>query len=229
MIHDEDVRILLICELRRISNDVLQVDAFEAVRRGHVRLLKGLIETGHAKIMDRDAHNATLLHWAAGGAQVGICRYLLEQGAENNALGGDLLSTPLQWATGHAEAPFAIPFLIEQDAYPTIKDTKGRNTLHYLMRCWSVMSLLPILHQPIDVDAWEAQERTPLILAAVAGDALFVDILLHHGADSNAQDIRGFSPLHCAVTDGNIDCIQKLAEQNADLVAKDKIGRTPET
>ncbi len=90
------------------------------------------------------------------------------------------------------------------------------------------MSLLHILHQPIDVDARDAQERTPLMLAAVAGDTLFVGILLHHGANSNAQDIHGFSPLQCAAIDGNIDCIQKLAEKNADLVAKDEIGRTPE-
>ncbi len=62
MMHDEDVRVWPICELCRISDVVLQVDAFEAVRRGDVRLLKELIETGHPRIMDRDADNATLLH-----------------------------------------------------------------------------------------------------------------------------------------------------------------------
>ncbi|KAA1475760.1 hypothetical protein DENSPDRAFT_444704 [Dentipellis sp. KUC8613] len=42
--------------------------------------------------------NITPLHWAAINAQVAACRYLLEQGAEVDALGGDLVATPMQWA-----------------------------------------------------------------------------------------------------------------------------------
>lgn len=60
--------------------------------------LRQLIESGKAKAMDRDDQNVTPLHWAAINAQLPACKYLLEQGAEVDALGGDLLATPMQWA-----------------------------------------------------------------------------------------------------------------------------------
>lgn len=60
--------------------------------------MRELIESGQAKATDRDAQNITPLHWAAINAQLAACRYLLEQGAEVDALGGDLVATPMQWA-----------------------------------------------------------------------------------------------------------------------------------
>lgn len=47
---------------------------------------------------DRDAQNITALHWAAINNQVLACKILLENGAEVDALGGDLNATPLHWA-----------------------------------------------------------------------------------------------------------------------------------
>lgn len=60
--------------------------------------MRHLIESGKAKATDRDPQNITALHWAAINAQMAACRYLLEQGAEVDALGGDLVATPMQWA-----------------------------------------------------------------------------------------------------------------------------------
>ncbi|THU75997.1 hypothetical protein K435DRAFT_705907, partial [Dendrothele bispora CBS 962.96] len=57
-----------------------------------------LIESGQAKAADRDEQSITPLHWAAINAQIAACRYLLDQGAEVDALGGDLVVTPMQWA-----------------------------------------------------------------------------------------------------------------------------------
>ena len=57
-----------------------------------------MIESGKAKATDRDPQNITALHWAAINAQIGACRYLLDQGAEVDARGGDLIATPMQWA-----------------------------------------------------------------------------------------------------------------------------------
>jgi hypothetical protein len=41
--------------------------------------------------------------WAVINAQLPACRYLLEQGAGVNALGGDLVTTPMQWAPGGSQ------------------------------------------------------------------------------------------------------------------------------
>ncbi|RPD63410.1 hypothetical protein L227DRAFT_388652 [Lentinus tigrinus ALCF2SS1-6] len=74
------------------------VNIFVAAQRGDVETIRSLIESGKASATDRDEQNITPLHWAAINAQVAACRYLLEQGAEVDALGGDLVATPMQWA-----------------------------------------------------------------------------------------------------------------------------------
>lgn len=83
--------------------------------------LRHLVESGLAKVTDRDEQNVTPLHWAAINAQVAACRYLLEQGAEVDALGGDLVATPMQWAARY-EDPIVIP-VSSSHAYPLPKET----------------------------------------------------------------------------------------------------------
>jgi palmitoyltransferase ZDHHC13/17 len=69
-----------------------------AAQRGDIKLLHHLIESGQARATDRDdsEQNISPLHWAAVNAQLPACRYVLEQGAEVDALGGDLVATPMQ-------------------------------------------------------------------------------------------------------------------------------------
>ncbi|ORY76495.1 hypothetical protein BCR35DRAFT_252388, partial [Leucosporidium creatinivorum] len=47
---------------------------------------------------DRDAQGITALHWAAINNHLLACKLLLERGAEVDAVGGDLMATPLHWA-----------------------------------------------------------------------------------------------------------------------------------
>ena len=45
------------------------------------------------------------------------------------------------------------------------------------------------------------------------------EILLEHGADLNARDIEGWTPLHAASATGNVQMINILIEEGASLVA----------
>lgn len=73
-------------------------NVFIAAQRGDLNYIREEIESGRAKATDRDAQSITALHWAAINANLPVCQYLLEQGAEVDATGGDLMATPLQWA-----------------------------------------------------------------------------------------------------------------------------------
>ncbi|KAI3614840.1 palmitoyltransferase akr1 [Moniliophthora roreri] len=199
---------------------------FVAAQRGDVALIRSLIESGQAKATDRDEQNITPLHWAAINAQVAACRYLLEQGAEVDALGGDLVATPMQWAARNGYL-YVIHLLISHNADPTITDSQGYNTLHLVTHSSSVMPLLYLLHQPINVDSRDSQGHTSLMWAAYQGDALSVELLLKHGASPLARDDAGLTPLHWAVVRANRAIIRKLVEKGADLTAKDGEGRTP--
>ena len=201
------------------------MDIFVAAQRGDIHLIRELIESGRARATDRDEQNITPLHWAAINAQVPACRYLLEQGAEVDALGGDLVATPMQWAARNGYL-YAIQVLIAHGADPNIRDTQGYNTLHLVTHSSSIMPLLYLLHQPISVDERDSAGHTALMWAAYQGDALSVEILLKHGANPNSRDDSGLSPLHWAVVRGNKVCIRRLFEKGAEIHAKDNEGRT---
>jgi len=202
-----------------------QTDIFLAAQRGDVTLIRELIESGKAKATDKDDANITPLHWAAINAQTAACRYLLDQGAEVDALGGDLVATPMQWAARNGYL-YVIQLLVAYNADPNIADSQGYNTLHLVTHSSSIMPLLYLLHQPVNVDSRDSQGHTSLMWAAYQGDALSVDLLLRHGASPTTSDDTGLTPLHWAVVRGNRVCIQRLIEKGADIGAKDGEGRT---
>ncbi|THH12426.1 hypothetical protein EW146_g7710 [Bondarzewia mesenterica] len=202
-----------------------EVNIFVASQRGDISLMRELIESGKARATDRDEQNITPLHWAAINAQVAACRYLLEQGAEVDALGGDLMATPMQWAARGGYL-YVIQLLVAHNADPNIKDSQGYNTLHLVTHSSTIMPLLYLLHQPISVDERDTNGHTALMWAAYQGDALSVDLLLKHGANTNVKDDAGLTPLHWAVVRGNRMCIRRLIEKGAEISAKDNEGRT---
>ncbi|KAK2460369.1 hypothetical protein APHAL10511_007534 [Amanita phalloides] len=208
------------------ANATQEVNIFIAAQRGDVQLMRELIDSGKARATDRDAQNITPLHWAAINAHVAACRYLLEQGAEVDAVGGDLVATPMQWAARNGYL-YVIHLLISYNADPNVTDAQGYNSLHLVTHSSSIMPLLYLLHQPVNVDSRDAQGHTSLMWAAYQGDALSVDLLLRHGANPNLKDDAGLTPLHWAVVRGNRVCIRRLVEKGADLTAKDSEGRTP--
>jgi ankyrin repeat protein len=63
----------------------------------------------------------------------------------------------------------------------------------------AVPELQTLLGQPGDIDARDESGRTALMLATLHGQARAVDMLLAHGADPNAADAQGVSPLQAAI------------------------------
>ncbi|KAG8908849.1 palmitoyltransferase akr1 [Tulasnella sp. 403] len=232
---------------RTVTHDE-PVNIFLAAQRGDVDTIRNLIDSGKATAQDRDDQNVTPLHWAAINAQLAACKYLLEQGAEVDALGGDLLATPMQWAAVRIFSPdtllrhvdldpasvqrngflYIIDLLIAHNADPTIADSQGYNTLHLVTHSSTVMPLLYLLHLcPISPDVPDTSGHTSLMWAAYQGDAISVDILLKAGASPLKKDDAGLTALHWAVVRGNKWCIRKLIEAGADINARDDAGKTP--
>jgi hypothetical protein len=71
---------------------------FLAAQQGDLTTLHELLATGQAKATDRDSGNITALHWAAINNRLLASKELLSFGADVDAVGGELLATPLQWA-----------------------------------------------------------------------------------------------------------------------------------
>jgi hypothetical protein len=66
-----------------------------------------------------------------------------------------------------------------------------------------------------------------LLDAAREGDAARVKELLRKGANANARDKSGWTPLHWAASYGRVDVARLLLEHGADPGIRDKDGRTP--
>ncbi|KAF8817845.1 hypothetical protein IE077_003622 [Cardiosporidium cionae] len=65
-----------------------------------------------------------------------------------------------------------------------------------------------------------------LIAAAGRSDILEVRKLLSEGYNINAVDNYGYTPLHNAALNGNIDIVQYLVDKGCDINAVDNYGNT---
>ena len=78
-----------------------------------------------------------------------------------------------------------------------------------------------------DPDARNAQEQTPLILAAQKGSTEAASLLLEAGADVNTRDQRGLSALAYAAGLGHLSVAQALLARGADVNSKSQGDVTP--
>jgi ankyrin repeat protein len=79
----------------------------------------------------------------------------------------------------------------------------------------------------VDVTARDADGNTPLLLAAIYAGPECVELLIKKGADVNAKNKLGATPLHRAAT--NYEKAKLLIDAGADVKVKTKSGRTPLT
>jgi ankyrin repeat protein len=75
--------------------------------------------------------------------------------------------------------------------------------------------LQTLLDKQPDIDARDAGGRTALMLATLHGQTRAVDVLLAHGADPNAADARGITPLQAAVGGNYPDIVAALQRGGA--------------
>jgi ankyrin repeat protein len=66
-----------------------------------------------------------------------------------------------------------------------------------------------------------------LLAAAHKGDAEEVGSLLRAGADVDAKDQEGMTPLSCTAMYGHKDIVESLLRAGAEVDARDKEGKTP--
>ncbi|MCJ1475744.1 Ankyrin repeat domain-containing protein 52 [Lambiella insularis] len=76
------------------------------------------------------------------------------------------------------------------------------------------------------INARDAMGRTALFWAVLCGDIYAVKQLLWSGADPNVADSRGSTPLHQWVMEGSEQMLDALLEAEANINARDYLGRT---
>lgn len=105
-------------------------------------------------------------------------------------------------------------------------DEWGANLLNTAIEAkrWDIVELA--LEQGADVNAPDAAEQTPLLLAVMMSNIPQIRFLLRKGANVNAADYVGETPLISACTLGKVSVAKLLLASGANVHAKTKSGHT---
>ena len=99
--------------------------------------------------------------------------------------------------------------------------------LFKVIRAGDLKAVSAQLDAGVDVNARDADDNTPLLLVAVYTGPDCVELLLKRGADVNAVNKLGVTPLHRAAT--NYEKAKLLVDAGANVKVTTKSGRTPLT
>ncbi|XP_023314855.1 serine/threonine-protein phosphatase 6 regulatory ankyrin repeat subunit A-like [Trichogramma pretiosum] len=220
-----------------------------ALAYNKIEALKALLRRGADPNL-ADAKGSTLLHdMCKRGDDLdeeddaeALARRLFEIGAENEALPRVRLdaldgegSAALHLAVGRRGL---VELLLRQGADPNVADAEGFTTLHLICKldpnfAERFFAICDEVAREVRLDARDKLGRTAL---HVARGKTLIELLLRRGADPNAADEEGSTPLHILCRDSrdkNFDYAKRLLEVSEEIGrpllvnARDKNGWTP--
>jgi tetratricopeptide (TPR) repeat protein len=136
----------------------------------------------------------TALHWAAWEGHSGICNYLLQQGADIDAVYAGDMGTPLIYAINNNKPETAL-HLIQAGANVNYVMPGNVQALHLCANLRQTKVLEAIVKKTDNVNALTEEGFTALMLAAYRYHFSCCDILLAHGADPALKNKHGYSAL----------------------------------
>ena len=203
-----------------------------AVERSNATVIRSLVEAGaDLAATDRNGHIPLVLA-AIHNENADIVSALFAATAAIAATGVDPnagvagRSTLLHFAALGNNSTDVLRWLLSTGADPNTTDDRGRTALHILATktrlrsAGSLESLVTFGLAPIlrTLDERSSRSRT----------FANVSLLLHAGADPNARDVRGQTPLHAAAQEGDYArVIELLLEAGAEPRLTDNAGHRP--
>ncbi|KAK6831891.1 hypothetical protein RU639_002809 [Aspergillus parasiticus] len=199
---------------------------FLAAAHGHKLITELLIERG-AEVSTRDEDNRTPLFAAVQSGHTPIVEVLTKHGVDVRAQDNAGL-TPLHIAVkfGH---PQMVDLLLRHGADANAADRDGVTPVFIAAFTRHNTILQNLIQHRGQVNCKTSLEAwTPLHAAcARAKEATTVQLLLDHGAEVDAADSHGNTPLFCAAANGSPAIIEILIQYNAQVNATQEHGLTP--
>ncbi len=202
---------------------------YKAIRSSPDVLLPALVKAG-LKINGSDSKGITPLHIAAEQGSDMAARHLLNAGAKIDPRSNDGL-TPLCVAASKG-SPTTVELLCKKGANVNFQTPRGMTPLMFAASQHDGDETIPILVNAgarlelTDKDGMTALHHA--LKEALEGWTDNTRALLVAGADVNAKDSQGNTPLHIAAEiTFNTDIISLLLEKGAKKNVKNKAGLTP--
>ncbi|XP_071809024.1 palmitoyltransferase ZDHHC17-like [Asterias amurensis] len=211
----------------RSKPDQSTFDVIKAVQYGALDRVKELVENG-LDVQEPDKENVTLLHWASINNRLDIAKYLINQGAIIDQLGGDLNSTPLHWGARQGHLPMVV-LLMQYGADPSLRDGEGVSAIHLACQYGHTAIVAYLIAKGQDPNMLDGNGMSPLMWACYR--TFSVDptrLLLTLGASPNLQDKHyQNTALHWATAVGNTAAVTTLLQQGADSFIENSRHETP--
>jgi len=176
----------------------------------------------------RSGDGSTALLWAAQWNAVDTAALLIRAGADPNAA-NDFRMTPLSQACTNGSAPF-VDLLLKAGANPNTPVATGVPPIMTCARSGSLDAVRRLVAGDADVNAKEpSQNQTALMWAAAEHHPEIVRTLIDAKADLRARTRGGFTPLHFAAREGDIESARLLLAAGVDINIRSQPDRAPDT
>jgi len=203
---------LVLVTVSSVRGDTRLVDAARNRDGRAVRTLVGQ----RVDVNGRADDGSTALLWAAHWNDLETADLLLRAGADANAA-NDLRTTPLSLACTNGNARL-VERLLTAGASPSTAIATGETPLMTCAMSGSVEGVRVLVARGADVNVKEpSQNQTALMWAAAEKHADVVRTLVEHGADVRAHTKKGFTALHFAAREGDLESAKVLLSAGVDV------------
>ncbi len=212
-----------------------EADLFSANARGQTPVMLALgSESGSIlpwfftpnTIKARDTSLNTPLHYSARAGSREGCIFLVNRGADMNAVNRDG-RTPLMTAI-QSNSLTAVNALLALGASVNVRDTSGFSPLHLSVQSGALpITQLLVKMKSIQIDVRDFNGKTPLCVAVELNDTRSAELLLASGANPVAGDAQGKTSLHLSVKLQDTKILSLLLEKTSFIEVRDDNGTTP--
>lgn len=178
-------------------------------------------ESGSTMNSPFDRSSSAPLASAVKSADLTQIKNLIAQGASPNAQGQKGMPL-LQWAMLN-QSRTSFEALLNAGADPTLGNDDGLTAVHLAAMADTTWWLEKLLTRKVSPDTPNTvTQATPLMSALLAERAENADLLMAAGANPNAADRQGDTPLHLAASINETGRVLQLLEAGASPIAKNK-------